>query len=246
MRDWWIAWRERPLKWLVPLVFVVFNLLLLVFYQAFFSDRVVSLERIYEEQASDLEELRQEREKAERFTRALERQKEATGVLYEEYFGVEGERFTRMLRDIRTRARQAGMDPKSFAYPESPVEAYGLNRRNVNFAVEGTYEQLRRFINLLELTDQFVTLQSVTLGDAQGAGQGSGEPRLKIRLSLSTLFQEGEFSAQERLAAASATSRRGVATGGETRPAAAGADGEEGVDGEKEGAAAPEEGEEEE
>ena len=68
------------------------------------------------------------------------------------------------------------------------MEDHGLVRRNVNFGVTGTYDQLRTFINFLELTDQFLTLESVNLG----GGAAERDPRLRIRLSLATYFVRDE------------------------------------------------------
>ena len=56
--------------------------------------------------------------------------------------------------------------------------------------MDGTYLELRKFINLLELSDSFLTLEEVTLaGETRGEG-----PELNIRLSLSTLFASEEGS----------------------------------------------------
>ena len=67
----------------------------------------------------------------------------------------------------------------------------GLIQREIQFSVEGTYRQLRTFINFLELTDQFLTLRGVALSEG-------GADRLSIRLQLSTVFAAGAAEASDR------------------------------------------------
>jgi hypothetical protein len=71
------------------------------------------------------------------------------------------------------------------SYPTEPLEAYGLRRRAFVFSVQGTYPDLRKFINLLELSDTFLTLEQVTLSESSGGALG-------IQLRVSTLFATGE------------------------------------------------------
>lgn len=104
-------------------------------------------------------------------------------MLYHEYFGSEKDRFIPILTDVRELARRSGLDPKSFVYPEDELEGTDLVRRRINFSVEGRYEDLRKFVNLLEATPQFITLEAVSLN-----GGDPRQARLGIQLSLSTIF----------------------------------------------------------
>jgi hypothetical protein len=62
---------------------------------------------------------------------------------------------------------------------------YGLVRRSIVFTVNGTYEELRRFVNFLELSDNFVTLEDVGLSE-RGSG---GDLRIALRLSILVLAE---------------------------------------------------------
>lgn len=193
MLDRLAVWRHKPALWAVPLAVVVVNLLALLLFQTAFAGRVDALKRSYDRQAERFERLRAESGRAENFVAQLEAQEQAGELLYGEYFATEGERFIGAVRKVRGLAREAGMDPKTFSYPKDQVESYGLVRRGLNFPVTGTYEQLRRFMNLLELTDEFVTLEEVQLGDVKGARGGNADPRLEVRLRLSTIFVDVEY-----------------------------------------------------
>lgn len=193
MLDRLAAWRHKPALWVVPLAFVVVNLLALVLFQTAFAGRVDALKRSYDRQAERLDRLRAESDRAENFVLQLESQLDAGDLLYEEYFSSEGARFLDVISQVKALAREAGMDPKRFAYPKDEVESYGLVRRGINFPVTGSYEQLRRFINLLELTDEFITLEEVQLGEVKGARGGRADPRLELRMRLSSIFIDMEY-----------------------------------------------------
>ncbi|MFZ2492245.1 MAG: hypothetical protein WA208_12250, partial [Thermoanaerobaculia bacterium] len=53
----------------------------------------------------------------------------------------------------------------------------------VSFSVQGTYQQSRRLINLLELSPQFVIIDRVDLGAREGN-------QLSLNLHVKTLFKD--------------------------------------------------------
>jgi len=83
---------------------------------------------------------------------------------------------------VQSLARKAGLDPRSIAYPEPEIEDYGLVKRSFIFTVDGDYLALRKFLNLLELSDSFLTLEDASVSEAS-KGQ-----ELRLSLTLSTLF----------------------------------------------------------
>jgi Tfp pilus assembly protein PilO len=179
---------QRSWTWWVPLIFVVLAVSGIVFYQAAFAGEAAVLEKRLESRETQLGELRKSRREIEGFLEKARTQSDTAGILYRDHFSTEDQRFTRLLREVRDLAGRSGLRPTAFSYPENKVEEHGLVRRNVNFGVTGTYDQLRTFINFLELTDQFLSLESVDLG----GGAAERNPELRIRLSLATYFVEDE------------------------------------------------------
>jgi hypothetical protein len=53
----------------------------------------------------------------------------------------------------------------------------------IGFNVEGTYEQVRRLINLLEISDQFIIIDQVSLGSDTG-------DKLRMTIRVKTLFRD--------------------------------------------------------
>ena len=111
-----------------------------------------------------------------------EANREGIAELYAERFSTRRQRLTEVTIEVKWLARQAGLDPQAITYPEERIESYGLVKRSFKFGVQGTYAELRRFINLLELSPSFLTLEGVTLA------QGTQGAELRMDLALSTLF----------------------------------------------------------
>ncbi len=191
MKDQSEIWRQRVWIWLPALLFFLANAVAFSVYRFGYAGQVKSLE-------SDLESIREEQLEPLQQRHAIVEQRlqraraaeEQIGVLYAERFSTRSERLTRITTEVKTLARKAGLNPKSISYPQQEIEDYGLVKRSFVFPVEGTYAELRQFLNLLELTDSFLTLEAVTLSeDSRNEG-----PELQMNLTLSTLFarQDGD------------------------------------------------------
>ncbi len=222
MRNPFETWTRNLWIWLLPMVVLGVALLLLLVYQTSFASRRASLESIASRATTRLESMQKDRQDMELFLVQVEHQRKSIEAIYADHFATEAERFTRLLREVRNLARQAGLQPNAFSYPKQVLTGEGLVRRSITFSVTGNYEQVRRLINFFELTEQFVTLEDIQL-----SGDG-GADRLAIRLSFSTLFMASDED--QKLAAARAAIDERNAAGDE--PAALGEVGEAGEGGE--------------
>ncbi len=182
------AWSRHLWLWSLPLAFCLLNLLGIVIYQTSFAGKVDTLQTDHEEAQKELEELRRERQRSELLLAAAIDRGQQVHSLYSESFSTASERFTRIQLEIKALARRAGLRPTSFTYPRSELD-WQLTSRQVNFKVDGTYEQLRMFINLLELSELFLALDHVTLSESNA---DRPNPVLSIGLSLSTVFAASE------------------------------------------------------
>jgi len=179
MRSRFEAWRRTVWLWSLPLAFVVLNLLVITFYHSFYAGEVERLDALYHQGVRDLAALEAETGQIEGFLVRIDDQEDRIRALYDEHFQTQSRRFTKAILDVKRLAADAGLAPTSFSYPQS--QAGGLVQRQIQFSVQGTYQQLRTFINLLELADQFLALDSVSLSE-------SGANTLGIQLVLSTVF----------------------------------------------------------
>ncbi len=191
-----LVWRRRLWLWAVPAVFCLLNLAFFLYYRASLAGGVETLQARYERDAEKAESLRQGRREIEAFLDRVDANGNGVEALYDDRFATEAERFTAALKESRNLARQAGLSPSSFTYPDEILADYGLIRKQIRFSVKGTYEQLRQYVNFLELSGQFLTLDGVRLS---GQSQDPRNPQLNIQISLSTVFKADEQTlARER------------------------------------------------
>lgn len=178
-------WRRRLALWLPPLLFFALNLGFFSTYRLVYADRMEAKRADLEAREERLERLERQGEDLARLVATARGSRKRMEELYRDRLSTERNRFTAVTSEVRELARRAGLEPAAMSYPTEEVEDYGLLKRYFTFNVEGTYVELRQFINLLELTPSFVTLEQVQLSGDEGA-------RLKIQLNLSTLFVEEE------------------------------------------------------
>jgi len=190
-------WRQRLWVWIPALLFFAANASAYTVYRFGFADRVASLKEDLKDQKEKLDPLLVREQKLKALLARTHRNDLEIRKLYAETFATRKQRLTNITAEVKTLARKAGLDPKSFSYPEQEIQEYGLIKRSFIFSVEGTYVDLRKLINLLELSDSFLTLEAVTLNSGSGdkpvrtragAVQNSAGSELRISLTLSTLF----------------------------------------------------------
>lgn len=178
------GWRKEVRLWLPALVLLVANLAAFGVYRLFLSDNVEARARRVERARTDYGLVLGQRERAERMATLAERNERRLERLYKNRFRTEEQRITKVIAEVKSLAKRAGLDPLRINYPDEAIESYGLLKRSIVFGVDGTYSALRRFINFLELTDSFVTLEELRPNENYDANSS----RLSISLRVSTLF----------------------------------------------------------
>jgi len=174
-------WRQRLWVWLPALIFFLANAGAFTVYRLGYAGNVESLAHDIDTEKGELKKLESERaELAQRIDRVAENRRQVEG-LYKR-FATRRQRLTEVTAEVQSLARKTGLDFHSIAYPEQEIEDYGLVKRSFVFSVDGNYVDLRKFINLLELSDSFLTLEDASLSES------SKGPELRINLTLSTLF----------------------------------------------------------
>jgi len=175
--------RRRLWVWAPALVFFLLNLALFSTYRLVYAGQVEALRARLERNERQLDSLHDQAKKLEDLVGSAQATRDDLADLYNHRLASERIRFTKVTAEIRELARRSGLEPKAMTYPTEEIEDYGLVKRLFTFGVTGTYVELRRFINLLEVTPTFITLEQVGLSGEQG-------DQLSIRLSLSTLFAD--------------------------------------------------------
>ncbi len=185
-------------SWLPAAVLLTVNLCAFALYQGLWAGRAEERSTAVERQRDRLAQVTSERETAERLATRAERNHRRLTRLYRQRFRTQEERVTKLIAEVKRLARRSGLDPATIRYPDQAIEGRGLVKRSIVFGVDGSYQALRRLINLLEVTDTFVILEEIRPGGR--SGKGSSGNNLSIDLAISTLFLEDDLD-PERLAA---------------------------------------------
>lgn len=177
-------WHRRLLTWLLPASFVLVNLLLFFGNRLVLGVRLVALESELEARQERHAELGAELARKQDLLTRADAARQDLDTLYQDRLASKRERLTSVLAHVRELARRAGLDPDSFSYPETTLEDQGLEELSFVFSVEGDFSSLRQFVSLIEATDEFLTLEQISVSEASGVTAN----RLQIQLTLSTLF----------------------------------------------------------
>ena len=179
-------WRRHLRGWLPPLLVFLAALAALGFYRLVIASDARAGGRQLERREADVAGLADERRRTEQLVERLRDNQQRIERFRTERLATEAERLTRVIAEVKDLARRAGVEPSSVRYPEELLKGVGLSRRSIVFSVDGDYGGLRRFINFLELSELFLTLEEVSLSGRSGAESS----KLRISLKVSTLFLE--------------------------------------------------------
>jgi Tfp pilus assembly protein PilO len=198
-------WRQRLWVWVPALAFFLLNAGAFAVYKLGYAGRVESLQETLDAQERRLRELAAQRRQMESMLARVRTNEQQVEQLYEERLSTRSRRLTGVTAEVKELARKSGLVPRAISYPEEDIEDFDLIKRSFVFSVEGTYVELRKFINLLEVSRSFLSLDEVRLdGNPEG-------PELNIDLKLSTLFAKDSEDAGAPPASSGAA---GPATGG--------------------------------
>jgi hypothetical protein len=186
-----MIWKENRIFLGILAVLFAANVFFFFTYRVQYETRLKDAEARMHAGESALLKARQARVAAEQQLASYGKVQAALQNLYEQRWSTETQRLTAMILEIKRLNAAAGMSPPSYAFTQAIKEkekaragAIGTTTVGITFSVQGDYQQIRRLINLLELSEQFVIIDSITL-----AGSAS-DPKLTLNLQLKTVFRE--------------------------------------------------------
>lgn len=197
---------RRAAIWALPLLLVAANVVWLLAFGSGSRVREADLGRQLDRARREHGEIAARLAAREALWVAATENRERAAALDRDRFATERTRFTDMVRELKELALRAGLDPGSISYPRETFEQFGLTRRSFVFAVDGSYGALRTFLNLVELSPSFLTVEQI---DVDLSGEA-----LAVRLRLSTLFTTGEGTPEPTSPPAPETPGAALAEGG--------------------------------
>lgn len=182
-----MIWRER--KWLlIGLgILLLINIIFFVTYRVRYENRIEGLDNDLAAVRQDLSEAIERRREAQQLLASVDRTRKDLELVYNDWWSTRPERLAPMIVELQMLAKKSGLTPPGRNYNWSEQQSgqtAGAETLSVGFRVEGTYEQIRNMINLIELSPHFIIIEEVSLVDASEGGRN-----LAMSLTLKTLFR---------------------------------------------------------
>jgi Tfp pilus assembly protein PilO len=140
-------------------------------------------------EASDLNRLsllekqyRADNSRLERFRTELPADEKQWDEFFNTHFHPAGAGYSAISEDLGNLSRTAGLRSDSISFHQHPPDARGLMQVDISTAVEGDYDNLVKFLDKLEHSDNFYVLDSLALAP-------STVGKLRLNVQLRTYFR---------------------------------------------------------
>jgi hypothetical protein len=191
-----MIWREKRVLLIVLGLLLLANTLFFFTYRVQYVSRLHDLDARQTQSEAQLDQARNARITAEQQLAAYKKVQTDLQVLYNERWSTPMQRLTALIDEVKRLAAASHLQPPAYAFTTgeskqvstapSTKGSIGTTTVGIAFTVQGTYEEIRRLINLLELSDQFVIIDSIGLG-----ANGNGTDKvLTLNIRLKTLFKD--------------------------------------------------------
>lgn len=200
-----MIWREKRLVLIVLGVLLAANTIFFFTYRVQYESRLDALDARMDTVKAQLEEARRARMSAEQQVAAYRKIERDVQDVIGNRWATQGERLTLLITEIKRLAAKSTLVPPSYSFDQGEAKSgttgsgtgTGANQKigakevGIRFTVEGTYQQIRRLINMLELSHQFVIIDQI------GLSTTSGET-LTMNIHVKTLFHDPSEAAPRR------------------------------------------------
>ena len=196
-----MIWREKRIPLAILGVFLLANAVFFFTYRVQYENRLQGLEADKHAAEQRLANVRGDRAKTEQQIAAYRKAQNELSLIYNDKWATEPERLTALINEVKRLEQASQLIGKAHAFGLSEKDNkdaklagtnLGTDVVTISFTVQGNYQQVRRLINLLELSDQFGIIDAISLGGNDpgpaAPGVASGGP-LTLTLRLKTIFR---------------------------------------------------------
>lgn len=176
-----MIWREKQLLLAILGVLLIANLIYFFTYRVQFEARLQDYETRAEQSQARLDVAKSQRIAAEQQLAAYRKVQQDIKDVYDNRWSTEAARLAPLIQEVKRLAVASQLVPQAytFAHMAGAPEASTVG---ITFGVQGTYQQVRRLINLLELSQQFVIIDQIALSN-------NADGLLTLNLHVKTLFR---------------------------------------------------------
>lgn len=183
-----MIWQEKRVLLIILGVLLAANTIFFFTYRVQYQNRLQALEDRREDAESRLQRARNTRRSAEQQIAGYRKVQTDLQTLYNDRWATKPQRLTALITEVKRLTQASQLVPPAYSFSDTQETsrggAAGTSTVGITFTVQGNYQQIRRLINLLELSDQFVIIEGIGL-----AGSGANET-LTLNLRLKTIFRE--------------------------------------------------------
>jgi len=192
-----MIWREKRVLLIILGLLLLANTVFFFTYRVQYVSRLQDFDTRQEQAQAQLDQARAARIAAEQQLAAYKKVQTDLQVLYNDRWSTPMKRLTALIDEVKRLAAASHLQPPSYAFTTTESKplagtasgpatkgSTGITTVGIAFTVQGTYEQVRRLINLLELSDQFVIVDSISLASAGT----ETDKALTLNIRLKTLF----------------------------------------------------------
>ncbi|HEY8131366.1 MAG TPA: hypothetical protein VII12_05705 [Thermoanaerobaculia bacterium] len=186
-----MIWRENRVLLAVLAALLVANAIFFFTYRVQYESRLRALDDKLKSTEDQLQRARNKRMSAEQQLASYRKAQTDLQMLYNNRWATEAQRLTALIHEVKRLGTLTQLDPNAMSFSriqDREVQrsgGIGTNTVVITFTVHGSYQQVRRLINAIELSNQFVIIDAINL--ASGGGTDSN---LTLNLRLKTVFRE--------------------------------------------------------
>ncbi|HXI12553.1 MAG TPA: hypothetical protein VNM92_07900 [Thermoanaerobaculia bacterium] len=185
-----MIWREKQWTLIAIGTLLLLNVIFFLTYRVRYQERIKELDAKLATSEGKLNEARKQRVESDRELGGYRQVEAEIESVYRDRWSTPQLRLTGLLQEMSQLAMASQLIPKSTSYSQSEQKrerGSTATTMDISFSVQGTYQQARRLINLLELSDEFVIIRSIALTSADAS-------TISLSLQLQTLFRGDERS----------------------------------------------------
>jgi uncharacterized coiled-coil protein SlyX len=199
-----MIWREKQIWLIVLALALAADVFVFVTYRVQFQERIEDVEGRKAQAEARLASVRAQRQAAQDTFARYRKVQSDLDVLYNTKWATRNERLIPWINDIKHLGEASKLVPRAISFVKTDekevkdpslmkVKAPGTSSVTMSYSVQGNYQEVRRLINLLELSDQFVIIDSLSVTATENSDL------LNVSLRLKTLFRELQAGQQEIL-----------------------------------------------
>ena len=192
-----MIWREKRILLIVLGLLLLGNVVFFLTYRVQYQSRLDEMSDRLDQAKDQLDRTKRSRAEAEMALQAHRKVERDVQLVYDETWSTQPKRLTALIAEVKRLAVASNAVPQTISFARQEAEDKRTTRRtkdvgarevSIAFSVEANYQQVRRMINLLELSDQFVIIDKIALT------QGEGD-QLTLNLRIKTLFRDETVAA---------------------------------------------------